>query len=379
MDLTLLALLAATLFVAYANGANDNFKGVSTLYGSGTLGYRGALVLATTAQISGSIASVLLADTLVKAFSGKGLVPAEISASAPFLTSVGLGASATVMLATVLGFPISTTHALTGALVGAALIANAGSVDIGVLGQSFFLPLLTSPVLAAVTCAPLYWLAHQMVLRQGLTRDSCVCLEPPSVPVVAAFTDTPVLVPNATIAPSVVTGTVASCERNKSYDGHLIGVSAQSIVDTLHYLSAFALCFARGLNDTPKIFALLFAASLMQAEISLSLIAAVMAVGGWLQSRKVAEKMSHEITPMNEGQALMANLVASIYVIGASKLGMPVSTTHVTVGAITGVGLVRGTARLGVIRNILLSWVLTLPIAAMIGAISYAALRSGGA
>lgn len=379
MDLTLLALLAATLFVAYANGANDNFKGVSTLYGSGTLGYRGALVLATTAQISGSIASVLLADTLVKAFSGKGLVPAEISASAPFLTSVGLGASATVMLATVLGFPISTTHALTGALVGAALIANAGSVDIGVLGQSFFLPLLTSPVLAAVTCAPLYWLAHQMVLRQGLTRDSCVCLEPPSVPVVAAFTDTPVLVPNATIAPSVVTGTVASCERNKSYDGHLIGVAAQSIVDTLHYLSAFALCFARGLNDTPKIFALLFAASLMQAEISLSLIAAVMAVGGWLQSRKVAEKMSHEITPMNEGQALMANLVASIYVIGASKLGMPVSTTHVTVGAITGVGLVRGTARLGVIRNILLSWVLTLPIAAMIGAISYAALRSGGA
>lgn len=379
MDLTLLALLAATLFVAYANGANDNFKGVSTLYGSGTLGYRGALVLATTAQISGSIASVFLADTLVKAFSGKGLVPAEISASAPFLTSVGLGASATVMLATVLGFPISTTHALTGALVGAALIANAGSVDIGVLGQSFFLPLLTSPVLAAVTCAPLYWLAHQMVLRQGLTRDSCVCLEPPSVPVVAAFTDTPVLVPNATIAPSVVTGTVASCERNKSYDGHLIGVSAQSIVDTLHYLSAFALCFARGLNDTPKIFALLFAASLMQAEISLSLIAAVMAVGGWLQSRKVAEKMSHEITPMNEGQALMANLVASIYVIGASKLGMPVSTTHVTVGAITGVGLVRGTARLGVIRNILLSWVLTLPIAAMIGAISYAALRSGGA
>lgn len=379
MDLTLLALLAATLFVAYANGANDNFKGVSTLYGSGTLGYRGALVLATTAQISGSIASVFLADTLVKAFSGKGLVPAEISASAPFLTSVGLGASATVMLATVLGFPISTTHALTGALVGAALIANAGSVDIGVLGQSFFLPLLTSPVLAAVTCAPLYWLAHQMVLRQGLTRDSCVCLEPPSVPVVAAFTDTPVLVPNATIAPSVVTGTVASCERNKSYDGHLIGVSAQSVVDTLHYLSAFALCFARGLNDTPKIFALLFASSLMQAEISLSLIAAVMAVGGWLQSRKVAEKMSHEITPMNEGQALMANLVASIYVIGASKLGMPVSTTHVTVGAITGVGLVRGTARLGVIRNILLSWVLTLPIAAMIGAISYAALRSGGA
>jgi PiT family inorganic phosphate transporter len=88
--------------------------------------------------------------------------------------------------------------------------------------------------------------------------------------------------------------------------------------------------------------------------------------------------MSKRITPMNEGQALMANLVASAYVIGASKMGLPVSTTHVTVGAIAGVGLVRGTTRFSVIRNILLSWVLTLPIAAMIGAASHFFLSSIG-
>ncbi len=378
MDLTLL-LLAATLFLAYANGANDNFKGVSTLYGSGTLGYGRALILATLGQIAGSAASVFLADTLVKAFSGKGLVPADVSASSPFLVSVGLGASATVMLATVLGFPISTTHALTGALVGAALIANSGAVDVGVLGQSFFLPLLTSPVLAALTCAPLYVIAHRFVEARQLTKDSCVCLDAPvAAPVVAAASGATVSMPNVAFAPTVTIGTVESCERQKSYQGHLLGISAQTLVDGLHYISAFALCFARGLNDTPKIFALLFAASLMRVEFSLALIAAVMALGGWLQSRKVAEKMSKQITPMNEGQALMANLVASAYVIGASKLGLPVSTTHVTVGAITGVGLVNGTARFSVIRNILLSWVLTLPIAAMIGALAYATLRNDG-
>ena len=71
MDIAIL-LLAVTAFLAYANGANDNFKGVSTLYGSGTLGYRPALTLATIGQIAGSAASVLLADTLVKAFAGKG-------------------------------------------------------------------------------------------------------------------------------------------------------------------------------------------------------------------------------------------------------------------------------------------------------------------
>ena len=374
-----LGLLAVTLFLAYSNGANDNFKGVSTLYGSGTLTYTQALWMATFGQVAGSAASVFLADTLVKAFSGKGLVPADVSASSPFLVSVGMGAGATVMLATALGFPISTTHALTGALIGAALIANSGTVDLGLLGQSFFLPLLVSPVLAVVTCAPLYMIAHRFVAANGLTKESCICVEPfPASVIARSGHGTAVAQTNVAFAPVVTVGTTETCARRQSYEGHLLGISAQSLVDGLHYLSAFALCFARGLNDTPKIFALLFAAGLMQVDVSLGLIATAMAIGGWLHARKVAEKMSKEITPLNEGQALMANLVAAFYVIAASKLGLPVSTTHVTVGAITGVGLVNGTARFGVIRNILLSWVLTLPIAAMIGAIAYLLLRTAG-
>lgn len=370
-------LIATTLFLAYANGANDNFKGCSTLYGSNTLSYRGALVVATAAQLAGSAASVLLADTLVKAFSGKGLVPPEISASIPFLVSVGFGASTTVMLATALGFPISTTHALTGALVGAALIANSGTVDLSVLGQSFFLPLLISPVMAAFLAAPLYWVVHRSVVALNLSKNSCICLtDLPAV--VAAANDGAVSVGKVAFAPAVTTGTIATCARQTSYQGSFVGISAQTAVDCVHYLSAFALCFARGLNDTPKVFALLFAASLMQAEVSLLMIAAAMAIGGWLHSRKVAEKMSKEITPLNEGQALTANLVASFLVIGASKLGLPVSTTHVTVGAISGIGAIKGTARYGVIRNILLSWVLTLPVAAVIGAATALMLSAAG-
>jgi PiT family inorganic phosphate transporter len=371
--------LAATLFLAYANGANDNFKGVSTLYGSGTLGYREALTLATAGQIAGSAASVLLADTLVKAFSGKGLVAPEVSASHPFLVSIGAGASATVMLATVLGFPISTTHALTGALAGAALVASSGLADMDALVQSFLAPLLLSPILAAATCAPLYLLAHRFVESQALVKDSCVCLETgaaEAAPVRAS--EGAIAIPGVAVAARVSVGTLASCARRSGYAGRLLGVSARFIVDGLHLVSAFALCFARGLNDTPKIFALLLAASLLRIEVSLALIAAAMALGGWLHARRVAERMSHEITPMNDGQALMANLVSAFYVIAASKYGLPVSTTHVTVGAITGVGLVRGTARLDVIRNILISWVATLPIAAMIAAASYLVLKNAG-
>ena len=95
-------LIAGALFVAYANGANDNFKGVATLYGSGTVGYRGALAWATLTTFAGSICSVLLAEKLVRIFSAKGLVPESVAGTPEFLAAVALGAALTVFLATLL-------------------------------------------------------------------------------------------------------------------------------------------------------------------------------------------------------------------------------------------------------------------------------------
>ena len=100
-------------------------------------------------------------------------------------------------------------------------------------------------------------------------------------------------------------------------------------------------------------------------------VALAMGLGGLLNARKVAETMSRKIATMNEGQALTANLVTSFLVIFASRIGVPVSTTHCSVGAISGVGLVKGTADKSVIGAILLSWLLTLPAAAAIAAMTY--------
>ncbi len=74
-----LALVVVTLFLAYANGANDNFKGVATLFGSRTTNYRRALWWATGTTLLGSCAAVLLSGGLVRAFSGKGLVPETLT------------------------------------------------------------------------------------------------------------------------------------------------------------------------------------------------------------------------------------------------------------------------------------------------------------
>jgi inorganic phosphate transporter, PiT family len=91
---------------------------------------------------------VFLAQELLKTFSGRGLVPEALTASPAFVVAVALGTGLTVVLATRLGLPISTTHGLTGALVGAGFVAVGGQVNLAGLGKAFLLPLLLSPLLA---------------------------------------------------------------------------------------------------------------------------------------------------------------------------------------------------------------------------------------
>ena len=138
----LFILFLATCFLAYSNGANDNFKGVASLYGSKTASYRTALGWASLTTFAGSISSIFLAQVLLKKFSGKGLVPDALVGSNQFLLAVAIGAALTVILATFTGFPVSTTHGLIGAIVGCGLLADRSHVNFAALQKSFLLPLL---------------------------------------------------------------------------------------------------------------------------------------------------------------------------------------------------------------------------------------------
>ena len=346
-------LLLAVLFVAYANGANDNFKGVATLFGSGTSGYRGALAWGTLTTFAGSLTALFLSEKLVSRFSGKGLVPDALVGSPDFVGAVALGAALTVFLATLLAFPISTTHALTGALVGAGFVQS--DVHLRVLGSAFFLPLVASPLAAMVVAAALYPIAHAIRLRAGLRRETCVCLNGQWVSIAGS----------AALVPAVE---LAACQER--YQGTILAVTAHGVLDGAHYLSAGAVSFARGLNDTPKIVALLVAAQAMNLSGGVPLVGLVMGLGAVLHARKVAEKMSHGITRMNHGQGFSANLVTAALVIGASRFGLPVSTTHVSCGALFGIGAVTGQARWKSIGTVLLAWVVTLPLAAILAALA---------
>jgi PiT family inorganic phosphate transporter len=372
----MLFLFLAACFLAYSNGANDNFKGVASLYGSRTCGYRTALTWGTITTMAGGLAAVFIAEALLKKFSGKGLVPDALTASPQFLLAVGSGAGATVLLATLLGFPISTTHALTGALVGAGLVATQGTgVHFSALGKSFVLPLLLSPALAVGTGAIIYLLFRFARLRAGVTKQLCLCVgieervvtlpQPNGVFTAQSF------------SALTLTADEQSCCRQR-YAGRAFGLDAGKLLDGLHFLSAGAVGFARGLNDTPKIAALLLVASALNVQGALIAVAMAMAVGGLLNARKVAVTMSQKITEMNPGQGFAANLSTALLVTTASFSGLPVSTTHVTVGSLLGMGIVTRQVKWSPVIKVLLSWVITLPCGAISAALLYGLVRLVG-
>lgn len=362
-------LILATLVLAYANGANDIFKGVATLFGTGTTKYRPALILAVVSTFLGSLCAVLFATALIKVFTGKGLVPDEVVGDPAFRSSVGLGAAFTVLLATRLGLPISTTHALTGALVGGGLAAGAG-LNGSALGATFVLPLLLSPFLALAITGAIYWTFRFVRLRLGVTEATTVSAEMPTPPDESG--GQPALAV-ARVADEEGAAPVAEDALVRE-GGARVEVGSRAILDGCHYLSAAAVGFARGLNDTPKIAALLVGVAALSLPFSLALVGVLMVVGGVLHAKRVAETMSLEITEMNPGQGFTANLVTSGLVIFASRFGVPVSTTHVSCGSLFGIGVAGGGGHWKTIGTIVLAWVVTLPCGGLFAALGYALL-----
>lgn len=364
-----LLLFLATCFLAYSNGANDNFKGVASLYGSRTASYRTALGWATITTFAGSITSIFIAQALLRKFSGKGLAPDALVASEHFLLAVVIGAALTVILASLTGFPVSTTHGLTGALVGAGLLAVGGQVNFAALQKSFLLPLLLSPVLAIALGAAIYVVMRFFRLTFGVTKEWCVCVG--SEERVLAMPQPATALTRQETSPeySVMIAESASCAER--YAGSFVGVRAQQLMDGAHFLSAGVVCFARALNDTPKIVAMLLLVKALDIRWGFVAVAIAMVVGGLIHSRKIAETMSKKITEMNHGQGFSANFCTGVLVILASVFGLPVSTTHVAVGSLFGIGLTTGKANPKVMVGIVLSWIITLPCAAVLAAAAY--------
>lgn len=316
----IISLFLATLFLAYSHGANDNFKGVATLFGSRTISYQTAILWASLTTFAGALAAVFWASTLVPRFTAQGIFPDAIANAPEIHLAVAITTGLTLLFGAITGFPISTTHTITGAILGAGLVAIGLKVNFGALGSLFILPLCLSPIIT-------------------------ICL-------------------------------AAGTHRCFQYIGSKIHLQPdERIVNICHLISAGIISFSRGLNDTPKIVSLILIIDYFSVQGGMLTIAMAMGLGGLLNSQKIAETMGEKIADINHNQGLSANMVTGILVIASSYFGLPISTTQVSVSAIFGVGLIDNQSNFQVFSQILLSWVLTLPIAMIISGIIYRLLQ----
>jgi PiT family inorganic phosphate transporter len=322
--MNMIILVIAVLFLAYSNGANDNFKGVATLYGASLLSYKKAMIYANIATFMGILLAIFISSGLIANFSGKGLVPTEILSTYPFVISIALGAGLTVFLATRFGMPVSTTHALVGALTGIGLMCSGTDFNWGNLFNNFFKPLIISPILALAISFLVYWGVKKILDRYANEYFPWV----------------------------------SKCQ------------------DVAHYISAGVVCMTHGMQDTPKIVALLLIINGLDIKISLIGLGIVMTIGCVINAKKTAQTMSKNITSINHTEGLIGNSITGFLAILATTYSLPVSFTQISVGTLFGISIVNGKRETKTIKNILWAWVLTLPLAAFFGAILYFILKN---
>ena len=358
-----LAVIASVLLLAFANGANDNFKGVATLWGSGRYRYATVLAWATATTFLGAAFGGVVAGGLVRVFDGSAFLGPGVKLDPAFLAAAALGAAVAVLLATRLGLPISTTHALAGSLVGCGLWAfGNAALNWPALAAVIVLPLLFSPLVAM----GLTFLSSPP-LAGWLRNRSCVCMTEPAPQMIqlgAAAAASPGLFPALRVAHR------ADCNRGDE-------LARWNTEEIMHWSSAGLISFSRGLNDSPKIAALALAVGALAPAANYFLVASMMALGGLVAARSVARTISRRVTRIEPVPGLSANLAGALLVGVASRFGMPVSTTHVTLGGIFGVGL-RHCDRTNwtLVRQIAMAWLVTLPLGMLAGLACYLVLRN---
>ena len=359
------------LLLAFANGTNDVSKSIATLVGSGVSHYSRAIAWGTTWTVAGAGLSAFVATSMVKTFS-TGFLPPDITIQSSLALSVLSGSIAWVLFASRTGLPVSTTHALTGSLIGTGLLAYGPERLIwSGLVSKIALPLLLSPFLALMVALLLYPSVRFVAARW---EGSCICLVPTyrALITINAQGGTKTLYQASGVGPPIA-AVPAHCARN-GLAGVAIGL------DSRHWLSSGLTALARGANDTPKIAAMLLlggmAGSWPSSSIQLATFGGAtlaMGIGSYWGGRRVTEVLAEKVTTMTHVEGLAANLTTSSLVLTSASLGLPVSTTHLSSSAIVGIGLLHGwkTVRWRTVRDMALAWIVTLPASGLFAATAY--------
>jgi PiT family inorganic phosphate transporter len=321
VTLALVVVIALAVVFDYINGFHDTANAIATSVATRALHPRHAILMAAGFNFIGAFAGTAVAKTM-----GAGLVE-EATTTQTVIVAALLGAIAWNVFTWYLGLPSSSSHALIGGLLGSTIVAAGfGALKIDGLVNKVLIPMVSSPLIgftgAFLLMLSLYWV-FRGAKRKPMAR----------------------------------------------------------IFRRLQVISAGYMAFSHGSNDAQKTMGIitlaLFAAGVIPSVevpawvivVAASALSLGTAVGGW----RIMRTMGHRVVTLEPVHGFAAETTAATVLIGTAALGMPVSTTHVISSAIMGVGSARGPkgVRWGVARRILLAWVITIPAAGAVAAVSW--------
>lgn len=481
--LVLIVTIIFGMFMAFNIGGNDVANSFGTSVGAGTLTMKQALMVAAVFEVSGAVlAGGDVTDTVRSGIVDLGGMSINPMDFVFIMMSALLGAAVWLLVATRMGWPVSTTHSIIGGIVGAAvtlgIVTGTGGLEMvqwGQIGQ-IAISWVLSPVLGGIAAYVLFGQIKKHILvynetadeklrelRQSraelrtrhkqsferltelqqiaytnvMARDAAQVNLPDferddlesdyyrelydlqqEVDEVNSHRALQVWVPLLAAGGSIIIGSMLLFKGLKNLDLSLDGIgnflvlgmigasvwmavfifaktlrhhdlsrSTFLLFSWMQVFTASAFAFSHGSNDIANAvgpFAAIIDVLKTQSVSEESAVpAAIMVTAGvaliaglWFVGRKVIQTVGEGLTKMHPASGFAAELAAAGVVMGASVLGLPVSSTHILIGAVLGVGLVNRAANWNLMKPIALAWVITLPAAALIGAIGVVSLRA---
>ncbi|WP_394228082.1 inorganic phosphate transporter [Pseudoalteromonas spongiae] len=410
---TTLVMIAAVVgfIMAYGIGANDVANAMGTSVGSKALTIKQAIIIAMIFEFAGAY----LAGGEVTSTIRKGIIDSSAFVAIPESLVIGmisalLAAGVWLLVASYLGWPVSTTHSIIGAIVGFALVA-VGSEAIqwgkvaGIVGSWIVTPAISgfiaylifmsaqklifdtdSPLNNAKRFVPMYmglaaFVMALVTIKKGLKH---IGLD------LGMAMGYGIAIGAAVLVALLGKVLIARLKMDPAADKEMQFNNVEKVFAILMIVTACCMAFAHGSNDVANAIGPLAAVvSIVEHNGEIvkksSLVWWILPLGGLgiviglaILGKKVIKTIGEGITHLTPSRGFAAELAAASTVVIASGTGLPISTTQTLVGAVLGVGMARGIAalNLGVVRNIVVSWVITLPVGAVLAIVIYYVLAA---
>lgn len=398
------------LYMTWGIGANDVANAMGTSVGSGAITVKQAIIIAAIFEFAGAF----IAGGHVTKTIRKGIIDPTPIVNNPEILVFGmlaalLAAAIWLMVASTRGWPVSTTHSIVGAIVGFAMVGiGIDAVEWGKIGM-IAASWVVSPLLGGTIAFLLMMSIRALILNTENPFQSAKRWGPAYVFLVgfiislvtmfkglkhlnlelSAGMSFVVAILFGVFVAAVGWALINRVKVDPSADRDFHFASVEKVFKPMMIFTACAMAFAHGSNDVANgIGPLAAVVSIVQSGGEVTQKAGlplwVLVLGGFgivvglaTMGYKVMKTIGTRITELTPSRGYCATLAAAATVVLASRTGLPVSTTHIAVGAVIGVGLARGIGAIDVrvIGGIVMSWIVTLPVGGILAALIFFTLK----